>query len=619
MPLRRRAPASRLAGAVVVTAATIWSASGCHRSKLLPRADGAAVVLVAPDSGSGESGLTAVAEIEPNGALASAQKLDLGAATALVINGSIAAAAESSAKGRDVDIYRLVVTEAPPPPLPAPGASPAAAPPTGTPTATPTGMPTATPTGMPTGMPGATATGMPGATPTDASNAPRPSNRRRLSALARPDLGLPISIEALDDAGQVLAAAFGGQPGEVEGIPSLTVTPGTYYLRVRAAQAGAEGAYHLSLRLQPVEAGEEVEPNGKATLATELSPSGEAVGYFGWRKDQDWYRVPLDGLPEGSSLSADLEAVPGVTASLLVLDSVERKLTEVRGRKEERVAVRNIRLPAGEPYLYLQARADAGRNLEVRYNLRLRTEVARPGGAGGDLEPNDDAQHANPITDGTVQGYLGRGDIDVYRYTAAEPLELDVEAAPPERVDVKLEIVREPDGLLLVRADAGRRHEPERLPNLFVAAGSILIRLSAAKGDGNSDEPYRLTVASHRPEEGAEHEPNGTAASATLLTAGGTGNGLLFPRGDVDFWQGAVTPDGEGNVALTATGITGLALELRVASFADKELGRFKVSGDVPVTNRVAVGGDRCCLVQVRETTGKAANFRDRYTITVGR
>jgi hypothetical protein len=583
MPPRRPAPASWLAGAVVVTAAAIGAGGGCHRSKPLPRTDGAAVVLVAPDSGGGESGLPAVAEIEPNGALASAQKIDLVVGGALVVNGSIAAG-EPSAKGKDVDFYRLVVVETPP----AAGGTPAGA------------------------------DAAPNSAQADGA-ASRPSNRRRLTALVRPDLGLPIAVEALDDAGQVLAAAAGGQPGEIEGIPSLTVTPGTYYLRVRAAQGGAEGAYHLSLRLQPVEPGEEIEPNGKATLATELSPSGEAVGYFGWRKDQDWYRVPLDGLPEGSALSADLEAVPGVTASLVVLDSVERKLTEVRGRKEERVAIRNIRLPPGEPYLYLQARADAGRNLEVRYNLRLRTEVARPGGAGGDLEPNDDAQHANPITDGTVQGYIGRGDVDVYRYTAAEPLELDIEAAPPERVDIKLEIVREPDGLLLVRADAGKRHEPERLPNLFVAAGSVLIRLSAAKGDGNADEPYRLTVASHRPEAGAEREPNGTAASATPLAAGGPGNGLIFPKGDVDFWQAPATPDGEGNVAFTATGIAGLTLELRVLSLGEKELGRFKINGDASVTNRLAVGGDPCCLLQLRETTGKAANFRDRYTITVGR
>src|SRR6185295_16846087 len=106
-------------------------------------------------------------------------------------------------------------------------------------------------------------------------------------------------------------------------------------------------------------------------------------GYLGWRKDQDWYRLPLGGIAEGSVLSADLEPIPGVAASLAVLDSVERKLTEARGRKDERVAMRNVSLPAGEPHLYLVVRADSGRNPDVRYNLRVRTELAKAGGAGG--------------------------------------------------------------------------------------------------------------------------------------------------------------------------------------------------------------------------------------------
>jgi len=426
-----------------------------------------------------------------------------------------------------------------------------------------------------------------------------------------------VTVDALDDAGQSLIAAPGSEPGEAEGIPSMVVTPGTYFLRVRAAKAGTEGSYHVTLRLQPLEPGEELEPNGKATLATEIAPNGEAVGYFGWRHDQDWYRVPLDGLPDGSLLSADLEAVPGVTASIQILDSVERKLTEVRGRKEERVPVRNIRLAPGDHNIFLVVRADVGRNLDVRYNLRVRTEVGKPGAAGGDLEPNDDAQHASALADGTVQGYLGRGDVDVYRYTAAEPLELDIEAAPPERVDVRMEIIRELDGALLVRADEGKRQEPERLPNLFVPAGSILIRLSAGKGDGNPDEPYRLTVASHRPEVGAEREPNNTAATATPLPAGASGNGLLFPKGDVDFWQAPLPADGAGEVAITVTGVAGMALDVRALTLASREVGRFKISGDAPVTNRLAIGADPCCLLQVREATGKAANFRDRYTVTL--
>jgi hypothetical protein len=559
----------------------------CHRSRLPPRADGAAVVLVAPDAGS-EPGVTIVTEVEPNGAITTAQKLDLIDGAALAVSGAVAAA---DGKAKDVDVYRLVV----PPPLLTPAAAPAAA--------------HAATDGA------AAAAGLP------------PPTRRRLAALVRPDAALAVSVDLLDDAGQILLSSPGGAAGEVEGFPAVAVSPGVYFLRVRgasssstaAAAAAGEGSYRATLRLTPLEAGEELEPNGKSALAADLPTPGEAIGYLGWRKDQDWYRVPLDGLADGSVLSADLEAVPGVTASLLVFDSVERKLTEAHGRKEERVVVRNIRLPAGEPHLFLQVRADAGRNVDLRYNLRVRTDLPKAGAAGGELEPNDDAQHANPLGDGTVLGYFGRGDVDVYRYTAAEPLELDIEVAPPERVDLKLEVIREPDGLLLVRSDVGKRHEPERVPNLFAPAGSLLIRLVGGKADGNPDEPYRLTVASHRPEAGAEREPNGTAASATPLPAGATGTGLLFPRGDVDYWQAPATPDAEGNVAVTVTGIAGTALELRVLSQSEKELARFKVTGEAPVTNRLVTGGDGCCLLHVREASGKAGNFRDRYTVTVGR
>ena len=134
---------------------------------------------------------------------------------------------------------------------------------------------------------------------------------------------------------------------------------------------------------------------------------------------------------------------------------------------------------------------------------------------------------------------------------------------------------------------------------------------------GNPDEPYRLTVASHRPEVGAEREPNNTAATATPLPAGASGNGLLFPKGDVDFWQAPLPADGAGEVAITVTGVAGMALDVRALTLASREVGRFKISGDAPVTNRLAIGADPCCLLQVREATGKAANFRDRYTVTL--
>jgi hypothetical protein len=559
--------------------------SGCKKSALPPRPDGAAVV-IAPDAPPLEGNVPLAAEAEPNDTLATAQKLGVGAAPAAGVKASLH---EGQGKARDTDLYRLDI---PPPDL---GAAP---PP---------------------------AAGADGGAPVP------PPLRRVLRIDAKPDLALGLALEALDDQGQPLAATT-GPLGEAVALPNLSVTPGTYYLRVRAtaptsgvtaAGAGsASGGYNLVARLGPLEAGAEVEPNGKAAVASELAAPGEAIGYYGWKRDQDWYRVPTAGLAEGSVLAADLEPAPGVTASLLVFDSVEQKLTEAKGRKEERVALRSVRVPPGEPYLYVVVRTDAGTNTEVRYNLRLRAELPK---AGGEVEPNDDPAHAQAITDvgegGSVNvaGYLGRGDVDVYSYAAPTPVELDVEATPPERVDLKLEILKA-DGTVIAKVDAGKRREPERLPNVFVPGGSALVRLSAGKGDGNPDEPYRLSIAARPQEPGAEREPNDTIATPTALPAGAVGSGLVAPRGDVDFWQATGAPDADGNLTVSVTGVPGLTLDVRVKGQSGKELARFKTAGaGAPTSNTVATGGEACCLVEVREASGKAANPRDRYSLAVGK
>jgi hypothetical protein len=581
----RTARGVRSAVALASTLALGLGAAACKRNALPPRPDGAAVVVTA-DASAVEGDVAFTAEAEPNDTLAAAQKLGLGATPAVGIMGQLH---EVQGKARDTDLYRVDV------PPEAPGAAPPVA---------------------------AADGGVPG---------PR---RRALHVEVRPEATLALGLELLDDQGQPLAATGVGQPGEAMILPNLSVSPGPYFLRVRAdvaakpkagqgAAPAAAGAYRLIARLGgPLEPGAEVEPNGKAATATELAAPGEAVGYYGWRRDQDWYRVPTAGLAEGSVLGVDLEPAPGVTASLLVFDSVEQKLTEARGRKEERVSLRSVRVPTGEPYLYVVVRTDAGTNAETRYNLRLTAELPK---AGGEVEPNDDPAHAQAVADvaeggaATVAGYLGRVDVDVFRYTASVPVELDVEAVPPERLDLKLEILR-PDGTVLAKSDTGKRREPERLPNVFVPGGTALVRLTPAKGDGNTDEPYRLTIAARPPESSGEREPNDTIATPTALPPGAVGSGLVAPRGDVDFWSAAATPDADGNVTVSVGGVPGLALDVRVRATAGKELGRFKVAGDgAPGSNTIATGGEACCVVEVREATGKAANPRDRYSVAVGK
>jgi hypothetical protein len=556
--------------------------SSCRRGGgLPPKPDGAAVVVTADATAPGGD-VPLAPEAEPNDTLATAQKLAL---TPTAPAGVSATLHEGQGKTRDTDLFRIDV------PPPEPGAAPAPAP------------------------------------AGDAAAPPAGPLRRLLRVDVRPEPTLALGLEALDDQGQALAATGGGQMGEALALPNLAVTPGTYYLRVRAtpaAGAAPAGAYKLTARLAPLDAGGELEPNGKAAMATDLQPGAEAVGYYGWKHDQDWYRVPTAGVPEGSVLSADLEPAPGVTASLLVFDSVEQKVTEAHGRKEERVALRSVRLPTSEPYLFIVVRTDAGWNADVRYNLRL---SAAPPKQGGEVEPNDDPAHAQelaPDAEGgagavSITGTLGRGDVDVFKYASPVPVELDVEATPPERVDIKLEVLA-PDGKVLARSDTGRRREPERLPNVFVPGGAALVRLTAGKGDANLDEPYRLTIAARPPEPGAEHEPNDTSGAATLLPPGAVGGGLIAPRGDVDFWQATAAPDADGNVAVSVGGVPGLALDVRVRGASGKELARFKVApGAAATPNSVATGGDGCCVVEIREATGKLANPRDRYALAVGK
>jgi hypothetical protein len=575
----RRGNARTLA-ALATLALAAASASGCHKTRLPPKADGAAVV-VAGEAAT-EPGLTIADEVEPNDLLANAQQLAPTTELGVGLAGHLVAA--SGSKAKDVDLFRVTV--------PAP----------------------------------AVVTG-----DVDGGGAPL---RQRLSIDVRPETGMTVSVDALDDQGRVLVAAVGTVAGESEGIPNLAVTPGTYFVRVKPGTAspagggaaspqggrrdggpateGGSAAYRLAVRLLSFETGDEIEPNGKGALANEVMAGADVAGYLAWRHDEDWFRLPLAGLPEGSVLSTDLDAPPGVAVSLVITDSVEHRMTEQKGRKGDRVAVRNVRLPSSEPHMFVVVKSDSGRNLEGRYVLRLRVEEAK---ADAELEPNDDPKHAVPIGDGTFVGTLGPGDVDVYRYSSPMPAELNFEATPPERVDLKVELLRE-DGASIAKIDAAKRREAERLPNIYVQ-GSVLLRLSAGKGDGNLDEPYRIVASSHPIDPGAEHEPNGTSGLATPLAVGASGSGLLYPKGDVDVWTMQSPSPAGAPFAVSVQAVAGLSLDVRVQTSAGKDLSRFKVSGEASAPTRVNPGGEACCLIQIREATGRGANPRDRYGVTV--
>jgi len=275
--------------------------------------------------------------------------------------------------------------------------------------------------------------------------------------------------------------------------------------------------------------------------------------------------------------------------------------------------LRNVRLPSSDPNVYVVVAAEAGRNLDTRYTLRLRSGDAK---ADAEIEPNDDPAHAVPLANGTVTGTLGPGDADVFRYTAPEPTELSVEVVPPPRVDVILEVLHE-DGSLAMKVDGGKRGAPEKIANLFVG-GVVFLRLTPKKGEGNLDDPYRVTVAGRPIEAGAEREPNNTTATATALPPNVAGSGLIFPRGDIDFWMVGPPPGGAGALNINVRSIPGMTLDVRVRGLgAGHELARFRVGSDGSAPTRVVSEAEGCCLIEIRDAAGRAANPKDRYLLTV--
>jgi hypothetical protein len=149
----------------------------------------------------------------------------------------------------------------------------------------------------------------------------------------------------------------------------------------------------------------------------------------------------------------------------------------------------------GGRWWYLVVRAEGGLDRERRYVLHA--EAALPDARGGfETEPNDDADHASSLADGTTTGYLPVGDVDVFRYLAGEPRALDIDVSPPSRVRVRLEVLRARGGQVLAEAVAAKGRNTVSIVGLSCPAEPILIRLSQGKHDGNASEPYALRVTS---------------------------------------------------------------------------------------------------------------------------
>ena len=426
--------------------------------------------------------------------------------------------------------------------------------------------------------------------------------------------GLDLVLEVLAGDGTKLWTANDAGVGEPEIVPNLALEPGhTYYLRVRALGDKSDPAhpYELVVRSTQAPAGAEREPNDDAARATPLAAIGDANGFYGRRRDEDWLKLPPPPSFAGAApiLRIELGPVEGVAPELKVFSGTALLAAARAGRGEE-LRLRNVGLPAVENLLVMLKAAE-GRNPLERWTIKLGVEAPLD---GAEREPNDTLDHAQAIAlEGAqpIAGFLWPGDVDLYRVTGAGDALYTAELDGLEHVDLKLDRLG-PDGKSLAHADDNGVGQGERLPPMALGAAAIL-RVTARARDTAFDAPYRLTVSAQSNDPELEREPNDTRETATTWREGARAmHGFVAPRGDLDLYR-FLAPEGKKQATVALEAPAGTALSVRIVGEAGLPLS----TSDQPGRAAAAVTPGKSYFVIVKGASEKVSNPREPYSITL--
>jgi hypothetical protein len=414
------------------------------------------------------------------------------------------------------------------------------------------------------------------------------------------------------------------------------------------------------LTLPELDAGPAAEPDAGATTGPAAIDAGQAqdagavvppppVGPVdgGLEATADGGAPAVDAGPPAPAptlVHLALTAVPGVRLEVEVRNAAEAVVFSLRGRVPgEGIEVRNLALrgPSRDFFVVVHPAwvgsgktATRGSSVDAPYTLSVTLEDVK---GAVELEPNDDIAHATPIdASGLVEGYLSqKNDEDYYLLKSDVPRLATVELSGVEHLDLALSVVKAgKDGKeqVLLKADDGEIKEPERLVNVAVGPGEVVLKVEGAfhkQPDGkwardqeNPQVPYRLTVSLAPDDAAVEHEPNNTNETANALALGQSVRGSIHPRKDVDVYKLDLTAQPvKTSFKATCTGV--LKVDIALYLYKQKPDGTAQLvetsdtgKGDAPesITYTAEPG---IYFFKVQDKKGWESNFIDQYVLRV--
>jgi hypothetical protein len=455
---------SRHTAGLVALLVLLAATASCRRKLFPSRGDAAPVVVALPKLDAAVA--PPIGESEPNNSPAQAQRLALDSEWAVVtLEGALGASAGDAST--DVDVFKIVI--------PARRKGAGAPPPTDS---------------------------------IDGGDALRTARRLWLDVTSLE--GAALAVQLLDDASkQIMAVSV--DASSAAGMPNVAVWPGgTYYLRINPLAKSSKSKplsptpsrYKLTVQLGDFDIADEREPDDDAESAVPVVGGvvADMSGFHGWPRDQDYFRIAAP--PVASILDVELDAVEGVSPGLWIVDDKGARLASARGRRGEKLALRNVSVPpatavdagagAGQ-FLYVVVRCEAGQNRSERYVVHVALGTPR---ADSEIEPNDALTQATPVADGVRTGFLPIGDVDWFRYQSSGSSDVTFEVSFPSRVRGRLEVLRSGGSQPLASVEAKKPRQTLTLPPIQTQGDPILLKVSQARGDGNALDPYTIRVMS---------------------------------------------------------------------------------------------------------------------------
>ncbi len=338
-----------------------------------------------------------------------------------------------------------------------------------------------------------------------------------------------------------ITRAEASNPGDLVTLPLDITNPGWYYLGISDLMGKSHDAgYSSAVDFEPVV--DSNEPNSEIGDATEINFGEAAKGYIFTKGDVDFYKFYVNS---SGILDVLLDSAPDDMKTRIDFYAKNFNwVTRVDASNPGDLVTLNLDLASpGWYYVGITDLMGTSHNVEYAFHAELEPVV-------DENEPDSEIGDAAEINFGDLVGghIFPRADGDFYKFNVPSPGILEVKLTDsPDDMRTRIDLYGKNHNWI-TRVDASNPGDLTTLKLDIANPGWYFVGITDLMGTSHNVE-YGFSAA-FEPVVDA-NEPNSVIGDATRIDFGEVANGIIFPKGDGDFYKLWVASPGTLEVKLT--------------------------------------------------------------------